>query len=130
MVEAAIIYPLIIGAVMAVIYIIICMYMAMSIKSSINMELRSRAMDETQTGERIVLDSIFTPKDKYGALAFNKKIYVSEIKASGKKLLMGETTKEYSGNKMMTQTLQRSHVGAVFLIDEKDYIRKVDMLVK
>ncbi|WP_312092687.1 hypothetical protein [Aminipila sp.] len=130
MVEAAIIYPLAIGAVMAVIYIMICMYTGAAIKSNLNVLLRYNLLEKTQAGEIINLEERFVPDDKYGKSAFNKKICITEGSDSGVKVLLGTTPHSYKGNGLMRNIIRRNHQGAIYLIDEKDYIRKVDMVIK
>ncbi|MHC1722416.1 MAG: hypothetical protein AB9836_04325 [Aminipila sp.] len=129
MVEAAIIYPLAIGAIMAVIYIIICMYTGNAIKASINIELRAKVFEMTQTGEKIINMNKFIPEDKYGKGAFNKKIYITEEKNVEINRLYGVVSHGYKGNSLMSETFLRKHQGTVYLIDEKEYIRKVDMVL-
>lgn len=126
MVEAAIIYPLVIGAIMAVIYIMICMYTGAAYKANLDIELRNRAFEITQTGEKVCVGSKFMPYDKYGKSAFNKKICFTEDKKLLFKILCGDVSHRYKGNVMMSTTM-RNHQGQVYLIDEKDFIRKVDM---
>lgn len=127
MVEAAIIYPMIIGAIMAVIYIIICMYTGAAFKADLNMELRNKAFEMTQTGEKVSIRNKFIPSDKYGKGAFSKRICLSEEKQIGINVLYGEVSHSYKGNRMMDK-FKRNHQSTVYLIDEKDYIRKVDMV--
>nr|WP_315024263.1 hypothetical protein [uncultured Aminipila sp.] len=129
MVEAAIIYPLAIGAIMAVIYIIICMYTGNAIKANINIELRDKVFEMTQTGEKITDLGKFMPEDKYGKGAFNKKIYITEEKNVEINSLYGVVSHVYSGNSLMSDNFLRKHQGTVYLIDEKEYIRKVDMVL-
>lgn len=129
MVEAAIIYPLAIGAIMAVIYIIICMYTGNAIKANINIELRDRVLEMTQTGEKITDLGKFMPEDKYGKGAFNKKIYIKEEKNVEINSLYGTAAHVYRGNSLMSDKFLRKHQGTVYLIDEKEYIRRVDMVL-
>lgn len=129
MVEAAIIYPLAIGAIMAVIYIIICMYTGTAIKANINIELRDKALEMTQTGEKITDLGKFIPEDKYGKGAFNKRIYITEEKNIEINSLYGVVSHVYKGNSLMSDNFLRKHQGTVYLIDEKEYIRKVDMVL-
>lgn len=129
MIEAAIIYPLTIGAIMAVIYIIICMYTGSAIKANINIELRDKVLELTNTGEKISASGVFIPEDKYGKGAFNQKIYITEEKDIQINRLYGITSHIYKGNSLMSNSIVRRHQGRVYLINEKEYIRKVDMVL-
>lgn len=129
MVEASIIYPLAIGAIMAVIYIIICMYTGNAIKANINIELRDKVFEMTETGEKITDLGKFMPEDKYGKGAFNKKIYIAEEKNVEINSLYGVVSHVYRGNSLIPDNFLRKHQGTVYLIDEKEYIRKVDMVL-
>lgn len=129
MVEAAIIYPLVIGAIMAVIYIMICMYTGGSIKANLNIELRAKALEMTQTGEKIGIEKKFMPEDKYGRGAFNKKIHITEEKTGIINELYGVVSHDYKGNSMMPDNIRKIHQNTVHLINEKEYIRKVDMVL-
>lgn len=129
MIEAAIIYPLTIGAIMAVIYIIICMYTGTAIKANINIELRDKVLEMTNTGEKNSASGQFIPKDKYGEAAFNQKVCITEEKNAQINSLNGVTSHIYRGNSLMSYSMIRRHQGTMYLIDEKEYIRKVDMVL-
>lgn len=129
MIEAAIIYPLTIGAIMAVIYIMICMYTGTAIKANIDIELRDKVLKMTSNGERISASGQFMPEDKYGKAAFNQKIFITEEKNAQISSLNGVTSHIYRGNSLMSNSIIRKHQGKIYLIDEKEYIRKVDMVL-
>ncbi|QAT42720.1 hypothetical protein [Aminipila luticellarii] len=130
MVEASILYPLIIGAVMAVIYIMICMYTGAAIKANLDAELRNKAMEITSIGERMTVKHSFNPQDKYGKKAFLEKISFTEEFHVHMKCLSAHAFHSYRGNSMMPKNLARQHQGTVYMIDEREYIRKADMIVQ
>lgn len=130
MVEASILYPVIIGAVMAVIYIIICMYTGAAMRANLNIELRNQILQRTETGEKVEITGKFLPQDKYGKGAFNKKICFTEEKKQGMNVLYGIALHSYKGNSMMSNIITRKHQGELYIINEKEYIRKADMIIQ
>ncbi len=129
MVESAIIYPIVIAAVIALIYIVICTYMGCLIKANLNMELRRNVFASEYVGKEGFYESNFSPYDKYGKKAFSKKIKVSKLNIYGKQILYGTVSNTYSGNALILNNQRRIHESRVYVIDEKDYIRKVDMII-
>ncbi|QIB69272.1 hypothetical protein Ami103574_08025 [Aminipila butyrica] len=127
MVEAAMIYPLVIGTVMAVIYLMIAMYVGAAMKSNLDFQLRERAMVLAKTGTRLE-ESQFTPSDKYGRGAFGQQIAFGERKEGLMTVLHGQSSHGYRANALVAGPLFRQHQGEVYLIDEREYIRKVDMI--
>lgn len=127
MVEAAIIYPLVIGTVMAVVYIIINMYTSSACKAHLNMELRKEAMRLSETGEIISVEGGFTANDKYSARAFGKKVSIVQRWENGRKRLYGGFENSYSGNSLL-KGVKREHNAEIWLADEKQYIREVDFV--
>ncbi|MBN7772675.1 hypothetical protein [Clostridium aminobutyricum] len=127
MIEAALIYPMILAAMMAVIYILISMYSATSVKANLHTCLREEILTRTETGERIELEHSFMPSDKYSMAAFNRKITVMEEEKIMYSILSGSMSHTYKGNALL-KGVDKFQEGNLYQIDEKDYIRKVDLI--
>lgn len=129
MVEAAIIYPLVIGTVMAVIYIIINMYILAAQKAFLNMELRAEAMRVSGTGEVVSGDSTIFTGDRYSKKIFGEKAEISRIKNSGHDRLYGSISRLCMGNTIL-EPVKREQEADVWAINEKEYMRKVDLVLR
>jgi hypothetical protein len=127
MVEAALIYPMIIAAIMAVIFILISMYSATAVKANIHTTLRAEVFSRTKTGESIKFENSFYPSDKYSRGAFNQKVSLYIEKNIRSTIIYGQTAHQYNGNALL-HGVNKYQSGRMYVIDEKDYIRKASVM--
>jgi hypothetical protein len=126
MVEAAIVFPLTIAAVMAVIYLMINLYSQTALQSSLHVELRGEAGDRTGLTERSLTDG--STRDKYRAAAESRS---TEVKENGKIIhpyIYAEDEKYYRGNAMVAQGVTRGTYGRYYLVNEAEFIRNLAMV--
>ena len=107
--EAAIIFPVVILSMMAILWILIRMYIDASGVIHEHLALRLEAGFRTETVLREEGYYALAPEDRFGASAFSR---APEIYDAGK----------YAGNYIFTDK------GRCYIIDEIDSIRKVDLL--
>lgn len=128
MVEAALIYPMILAATMAVIYILISLYSATSIRAHIYTFLRAESLSITETGEQAHLkNNALVFSDKYSSAAFRSKISITKEKHLLYSTLNGSVNHTYKGNAMLLSKTKMQY-GKLYVIDEKEYIRKIDLI--
>lgn len=128
MVEAALVYPMILAATMAVIYILISLYCATSIKAYLYTFLRAEGLLTTETGEQTHLKNnalIFS--DKYSRAAFRSKISLTKENHLLYATLNGSINHTYKGNALLFSKTKTQY-GRLYVIDEKEYMRKVDLI--
>ena len=109
MTEAAVVFPVVIMVVMTVIYILINMYMDAVISAKEHLALRCEAGVVTKTVERPNHLSDRIPEDKYGKKAFSGTVVITK------------------GHRFLSNILV-SENSWVYVIDERSYIRKMDLL--
>lgn len=110
MVEAAMILPLVIAGVVAVLYIVIGMYLSLSLQSSLHLALRKECGEMTQTVYRIgEIKSYAKEKDR----------------VSIRPVLKMEEEREYRINTLFHYQTVRKEEGRSYLIDEPELIRIV-----
>lgn len=102
------IFPLVIAGVMAVLYIVIGMYLSLSLQTSLHLALRKESGEFSQTVYRL----------------YEIKEFPFEMSKSGlRPILMMEEEREYRGNKLFNQNIYRKEKGRAYLIDEAEIIR-------
>lgn len=127
MVEASIIYPIIVGSMVALICIVISIYMAGTLKAGMNYELRSMAMQEGNTGaSNIAMKNNFF--DKYAQAGFSENIQTWKGHIGLEKVIYGKVDKEYFMRGIFKKSTRREHKSRVYVIDEGEHIRRIDML--
>lgn len=127
MVEATLIYPIVILCIMCVIYIIINMYMCLGYNVALSMELREQIMIQTETGYVEEESNLLKKQDLYTKKAFGKEINVCAKQEAGMQKLSGNISSQSQGNTML-DVLSIEVKKERWVIDEKEYIRKVDLL--
>jgi hypothetical protein len=107
-VEAAMIFPLVIAAVVAVLYIVINLYQSLSLQSSLHLALRKECGERSQTVYR--MDQI--------------KEYPSMTERIGiRQIVKMEEEREYRIKTLFKDQIVRTEKGRSYLIDEPDLIR-------
>jgi len=108
MVEAAMIFPIVVAAVMAVLYILIGMFSSLSLQSSIHLALRNECGQSTQTVYRLE--------------EFNEFTYEKDTN-SLRSILSIEEKKEYEIKGIFKSKTNRTENGREYLVNEADIIR-------
>ena len=109
--EAAVVFPVVLISVLAVVHILIAMYMETSYSARDHMALRHESGVSTQTVERTNEYRQLIPQDKFGRAPFKENA-------------------EITGEFRLPDHLLLAERGRVYVIDEAGYIRKIDLLNK
>jgi hypothetical protein len=108
MVEAAMIFPLVVAGVVAVIYIVVGMYLSLSLQSSLHLALRNECGELSKTVYR--LDEI--------------KDFKGETDRKGiRPVVRMEEEREYRINILFKERITRKEEGRSYLIDEPELLR-------
>ena len=108
MVEAAMIFPLVIAAVIAVIYIVLSLYSSLSLQASLHLALRKEGGELSQTTYRLQeMKEFQSKKDSVGI----------------RPVLRTEWEREYRINTLFQARSTRKAEGRVYLVDEAERIR-------
>lgn len=108
MVEAAMIFPLVIAAVVAVLYIVINLYQSLSLQSSLHLALRKECGERSRTVYR--LDEIKEYPAKTDQIGIRPVIKI-------------EQEREYRINTFFKDSIMRKEDGRSYLVDEQELIR-------
>lgn len=109
MVEASMIFPLVIAGVIAVIYIIMGLYNSMALQTALHLSLRDQC---GQLSDTIYREESFKPYE------------VSQDFYQLRPILAIEETQEHKTSKIFTQRIQRTEKGRSYVIDEAEFVRK------
>jgi hypothetical protein len=108
MVEAALIFPLVVAAVVAVIYMVIVLYSSLSLQASMHLDMRRESGEFTETVFRIQHTRDF--KSTKGLKGIRPVIRMEEERA-------------YGIGSLFRQTIIRTERGRVYIIDEAELTR-------
>ena len=109
MVEASIVFPLVICAVVALIYITVNLYLSLSFQTSLHMALRNECGEQTETVCRPAAE----PKD-----------YTYHDERYGLRLaILGEDAHEYRMEGLFKKRTYRTETGRAYLLDEAELLR-------
>ncbi|HVI42564.1 MAG TPA: hypothetical protein VM577_18070 [Anaerovoracaceae bacterium] len=112
MVEASMIFPLVIAGVMAVLYIVISLYLSLSLQTSLHLALRKDSGELSQTVYR--LEEV--------------KNFQSEIDRVGiRSVVIMEEEREYKINTLFKGSVTRKEEGRSYVIDEAELIRVLSL---
>jgi hypothetical protein len=126
MVEAAIVFPLVIASVMALIYIMINLYCFTAVQSALHIELRGESGRNTGLTEIELTDGY--ARDRYRAAAERRSFSIDERKKVIRPYIEAESTDTYEGNAMSGPGVERTVYGRYYLIDEGKLIRNLSMV--
>jgi hypothetical protein len=124
MVEAAIVFPLVIAAVMAVIHLMIALYSLTATQAALHVALRAAAGDETGLTRVGIVEG--RPPDRYRRAAEAGDVRIERRDAVLRPYLSAEVARTYSGNAMVREDVERRHFGRSYLIDEARIVRAVE----
>ncbi|MDR3294807.1 MAG: hypothetical protein LBT26_03110 [Clostridiales Family XIII bacterium] len=125
MVEAAIIFPLMIAAVMAVIYLMVNLYSLTALQASLHTTLRAQAGAHTGLTENTYADG--RVRDRYRQAAERRGPQTEEHKAVLSPYLSVETSKTYSANALAARAVQRRSFGRYYVLDEVKSVQNVEL---
>lgn len=108
MVEAAMIIPLVIAGVMAVIYIVIGLYSSLSLQAALHMDMRKECGEYTKTVSRIETIKNYNSKMDFVGL---------------RPVIRMEEEREHKIRSVFKQSLIRKEAGRAYIIDEAELIR-------
>lgn len=112
LVEAALIFPIVIAGVMAVIYIIIGIFSAFTLQSSIHMNLKKEAGKISETIIKEEQTKQYSIKERMHG--FNNVLYT-------------EADAEYKTNRLFKKSIDRREKGRVYVIDEAEFVRRTQL---
>ena len=124
MVEAAIVFPLVIASVMAVVYLMINLYSFTALRSALHVALRAEADAETGLTEVVITDG--RVYDRYRLAAERRGISVeNRRKGLTGPYVAAEESKSYRGNAMIAEGVTRTHFGRFYVLDEVGIVRNL-----
>lgn len=113
LVEASLIFPLVIAAVMAVIYIIILIYESFSLQSSLHLFLRDQSSQLSDTIYR---------EEELRNYEINHEFH------SFRPIITGEEVQKYKAGNLIINEIMRTEKGRFYVIDEAEFIRKASLI--
>jgi hypothetical protein len=127
MVEAALVFPLVIASVMAVVYLMINLYSFTALRSSLHVTLRAEADAETGLTETVIADG--RVYDRY-RLAAERRGIRPEHHRKGliNPYVAAEESKSYKGNAMIRDGVTRTHYGRFYVLDEVSVVRNLALV--
>jgi hypothetical protein len=126
MVEAAIVFPLAIAAVMAVIYIMTGLYSIAALQAHVHVALRAEAGERSALTESRLTDG--QARDRYRRAAESRALSIGFHKAVLRPYVFAEEEGVYAANSMVSGTVARKSSGRVYLIDEAKAVRDASLL--
>jgi hypothetical protein len=108
MVEAAMIFPLVIAAVVAVLYIVLSLYQSLSLQTSLHLALRKECGELSQTVYRQEAIKTFQSEKNWVGI---------------RPVVRMEAEKEYRVNTLFKDHITRKEEGRYYVIDEAELIR-------
>jgi hypothetical protein len=126
MIEAAVVFPLTLATVMAVVYLMINLYSFTALRSFLHVSLRAAADAETGLTEAVIEDG--RVYDRYRTAAERRGISV-EHRRSGliNPYVAAEEIKTYKGNAMIRDGVTRTHFGRHYILDEVGIVRNLSL---
>ena len=110
MVEASMVFPIVIAAVIAVIYMVICLYSSLSDQVLMQLAIREEAGIKSETVVRTGYFMEITPDD--GRLGMSRILSVKE-------------KNHYQMKGLFSKTVSRTDDCRVYVIDEAELVRQV-----
>lgn len=113
LVEASMIFPLVIAGVMAVIYIMVGLYSALSLQAALQLSIRKEAGELSQTIYRSDNDKMI------------RSIRSNEERFGVSKVLTAVEGKKYKTSGLFTKQIKRTEKGRVYVLDEAETVRQL-----
>ncbi|MBR0596367.1 TadE family protein [Sinanaerobacter chloroacetimidivorans] len=110
LVEASMIFPLVIAGVMAVLYIVIGLYSALSLQSNLHIALRQEAGKRSETVCRENEVNVYD---------------MEESKIGLRTIISMEEKRNYRTSSLFNNKVSRTEKGQSYVIDEADLVRKI-----
>ena len=126
MVEAAVVFPIVILAVMAVIYILIAMYGNVVTQAQIHTSLRKEVGIITKN-ENVTLNYIF---DNGINTSFNSELNINRHVKIGFDKINVDLEKKYSGKGLLNIIVNRNYFDFSYVVNQEDFIRKINLISK
>ncbi|MDR2354792.1 MAG: hypothetical protein LBE16_01215 [Clostridiales Family XIII bacterium] len=124
MVEAAVVFPLVIASVAALIYLMINLYSFTALRASLHIALRAEADAETGLTEALIADG--RVYDRYRLAAERRGISAEHHReAVIRPYVAAEESKRYTGNAMIAGGVTRTHFGRFYVLDEVGIVRNL-----
>jgi hypothetical protein len=127
MVEAAVVFPLVIASVMAIVYLMINLYSVTALRASLHLALRAEADAETGLTEAVIADG--RVYDRY-RLAAERRGISPEHRRKGliNPYVAAEENKRYTGNALIRGGVTRTHFGRFYVLDEVGVVRNLSLV--
>ena len=129
MVEAAMVLPIVIVAVITLVYLLINMYGVAVMNSAGHIELRQESGVQKENSSLENIDAL-CPEDRYGSAAWNESIEVDKGGFLTERYLYLEREKSLSGRGLINHVVNKSFYASYYMTDEVEYIRWVDLIKK
>ncbi len=124
--EAALVFPVVILAVTAVLYICIHMYMICVLQAETHIELR-RA-EGRESGTLILSEQVSGPRDRYAAGAAQRTIDTEKAERAAEPLMKAYSEIGTSEGGGLLGGYSREIGAEAYVIDEEQFIRYLDIL--
>ncbi len=128
--EAALVMPIVIAAVMIVFYVVIALYMEIAGSVSLHISVRSEAAERAGTEIGNHEFQYFSPADNYGEKAYN----VDSLKHISKGLFFdsvkGSNVLRAIFPGILGRDMNMKNDASYYIIEETEYIRCIDLLKK
>lgn len=121
--------PIVILAVVTLIYLLIDMYGVTVMNAAQNTALRHEAGARTETVYLMNIEAMI-PADRYGSKAWHENIEVYDKGILSEKYLYAEREKNIKGGGLTDHFAKKTFYSRCYLIDEVEYIRWVDLIKK
>jgi hypothetical protein len=127
MVEAAVVFPLVIASVAAIVYLMINLYSFTALRASLHIALRAEADAETGLTEAVIADG--RVYDRY-RLAAERRGISPEHRREGllHPYVAAEEDKRYAGNAMIRGGVTRTHFGRFYVLNEAGVVRNLSLV--
>lgn len=128
MVEAALVFPIVMAAVMIIFYVAIAFYMETAGSASLHISIRNEGAERAGTEIDNKDFLLHSPSDRYG-----EKAYVEENHKKVSKGIIFDTVKGFKSIDIAIPSIFRRHmkmenVAEFYIIDEMEYIRCTDLV--
>lgn len=122
--------PLIIVAVMVVIYLAIAFYMETANSASLHLSIRNEAVDLADTGNINSLSSEFRLSDIYGEHAYYEKKFTNISRGLFFDSVRGLSQTEIQLPSIFNRKISMETDASFYIIKETEYIRCLDIIPK
>lgn len=128
--EAALVLPIVIAAVMIVFYVVIAFYMEIAASVSLHNSIRNEAAERAGTEIENHKFQYFSPSDRYGKKAYNAESLNNISRGLIFDSVEGSNVVKAIFPGLLARAMEMKNDACFYIIDETEYIRCADLLKK